>query len=49
MKHKTAPVEDTLKDKLKRAFTENVDTNTERLKELKSKLERLEQISILSH
>lgn len=48
MKQKTAPVE-IIKAKLKKVFTEKIDENKERINDLKGKIERLEQISILSH
>lgn len=48
MKQTISPV-DTIKAKIKKAFTVKFDENKERINDLKGKIERLEQISILSH
>lgn len=48
MKQKIATVVE-IKAKLKQVFTEQIDENRERINDLKGKIERLEQISILSH
>jgi len=48
MKQKIAHVVE-IKAKLKQAFAEQIDENRERINDLKGKVERLEQISILSH